>query len=135
MSSIGGTYQKFRTEKIDFFSGLAPLQTVDKKLFSPPEGGRTALSTNERIAEFLDFAIQAKFAYVNKLKRPCAAFFIIQGANPKFCTNSDNKATESAFLPNGCSSYIPAFIWNSVTFYTKFRGNVFPFHVEFILFF
>ncbi len=42
------------------------LQTVDKKLFSP-EGG-IALSANERIAEFLDFAIQAKFAYVNKLK-------------------------------------------------------------------
>ena len=42
-------------------------QIVDKKLFSP-EGGRTALSANERIAEFLDFAIQAKFAYVNKLK-------------------------------------------------------------------
>ena len=43
------------------------LQTVDKKLFSP-EGGRIALSANERIAEFLDFAIQAKFAYVNKLR-------------------------------------------------------------------
>ena len=43
------------------------LQTIDKKLFSP-EGGRIALSANERIAEFLDFAIQAKFAYVNKLK-------------------------------------------------------------------
>ena len=42
-------------------------QTVDKKLFSP-EGGRIALSANEGIAEFLDFAIQAKFAYVNKLK-------------------------------------------------------------------
>ena len=41
-------------------------QTVNKKLFSP-EGGRIALSTNVRIAEFLDFAIQAKFAYVNKL--------------------------------------------------------------------
>ncbi len=27
------------------------------------------LSANERIAEFLDFAIQAKFAYVNKLTR------------------------------------------------------------------
>ena len=27
------------------------------------------LSTNERIAEFLDFAIQVKFAYVNKLRR------------------------------------------------------------------
>ena len=34
-----------------------------------PLGGRIALSANERIAEFLDFAIQAKFAYVNKLKR------------------------------------------------------------------
>ena len=44
-------------------------QTVDKKLFSPPEGGRIALSANERIAEFLDFAIQAKFAYVSKLGR------------------------------------------------------------------
>ena len=41
-------------------------QTVDKKLFSP-EGGRIALCANERIVEFLDFAIQAKFAYVNKL--------------------------------------------------------------------
>ena len=27
------------------------------------------LSANERIAEFLDFAIQAKFAYVNKNKK------------------------------------------------------------------
>ena len=44
----------------------SPLQSVDKKLFSP-EGGRIALSANERIVEFLDFAIQAKFAYVNKL--------------------------------------------------------------------
>ena len=48
--------------------GFCALQTVDKKLFSPPEGERIALSANERIAEFLDFAIQAKFAYVNKLK-------------------------------------------------------------------
>ena len=43
------------------------LQTADKKLFSP-EGGRIALSENERIAEFLDFAIQSKFAYVSKQK-------------------------------------------------------------------
>ena len=43
-------------------------QTVDKKLFSPRRG-RIALSVNERIAEFLDFAIQAKFAYVNKLRQ------------------------------------------------------------------
>ena len=56
--------------------GLSPLQTVDKKLFSPPEGGRIALSANERIAEFLDFAIQAKFDYVNKLRRAQPAFFI-----------------------------------------------------------
>ena len=28
-----------------------------------------ALSANERIAEFLDFAIQARFAYVNKLRK------------------------------------------------------------------
>ena len=34
----------------------SPPQTVDKKLFSP-EGGRIALSANERIDEFLDFAI------------------------------------------------------------------------------
>ena len=46
---------------------MRPPQTADKKLFSP-EGGRIALSANERIAEFLDFAIQAKFAYVNELK-------------------------------------------------------------------
>ena len=42
-------------------------QTVDKKLFSPRRG-RIALSANERISEFLDFAIQVKFVYVNKLK-------------------------------------------------------------------
>ena len=52
----------------------SPLQTVDKKLFFPPEGGRIALSANEKIAEFLDFAIQAKFAYVNKLRRAQPAF-------------------------------------------------------------
>ena len=53
--------------------GLSPLQTVDKKLFAP-EGGRIALSANERIAEFLDFVLQAKFAYVNKLRRAQPAF-------------------------------------------------------------
>ena len=42
---------------------------LQTKSYSPPEGGRIALSANERIAEFLDFAIQAKFAYVNKLSR------------------------------------------------------------------
>ena len=51
----------------------SPLQTVDKKLFAP-EGGRIALSANERIAEFLDFAIQVKFAYVNELRRAQPTF-------------------------------------------------------------
>jgi len=46
-------------------------QTVDKKLFSHPKGGRIALSANERVAEFLDFTIQVKFAYVNKLTARC----------------------------------------------------------------
>ena len=54
---------------------LSPIQTVDKKLFSP-EGGRIALSANERIAEFLDFVLQAKFVYVNKLRRAQPAFLL-----------------------------------------------------------
>ena len=41
---------------------------MDKELFFPPKG-RIALFANERISEFLDFAIQAKFAYGNKLKK------------------------------------------------------------------
>ena len=53
--------------------GRSPIQTVDKKLFAP-EGGRIALSANERIAEFLDFAIQDKFAYVNELRQVQPAF-------------------------------------------------------------
>ena len=53
--------------------GRSPIQTVDKKLFAP-EGGRIALSANERIAEFLDFVLQAEFAYVNKLRRAQPAF-------------------------------------------------------------
>ena len=55
--------------------GRSPLQTVDKKLFSP-EGGRIALSANERIAEFLDFVLQAKFVYVNELRRAQPAFLL-----------------------------------------------------------
>ena len=55
--------------------GRSPLQTVDKKLFSP-EGGRIALSANERIAEFLDFVLQAKFAYVNELRQAQPAFLL-----------------------------------------------------------
>ena len=53
--------------------GRSPIQTVDKKLFAP-KGGRIALSANERIAEFLDFAIQVKFAYVNELRQVQPAF-------------------------------------------------------------
>ena len=41
-----------------------------QKAILPPKGGRIALSANERIAEILDFAIQAKFAYVNKPPHP-----------------------------------------------------------------
>ena len=33
-----------------------------------PRRGRIALSTNERIAKFLHFALQAKFAHVNRLR-------------------------------------------------------------------
>ena len=55
--------------------GRSPIQTVDKKLFAP-EGGRIALSANERIAEFLDFVLQAKFAYVNELRQVQPAFFV-----------------------------------------------------------
>ena len=44
-----------------------------------PRRGRIALSANERIAEFLDFAIQAKFAYVNKLNG--------RDARPRFVQN------------------------------------------------
>ena len=51
-------------------SGLTSAQTVDKKLFSPRRG-RIAFSANERIAEFLSFAIRAKFAYVSKLGGDC----------------------------------------------------------------
>ena len=35
-----------------------------------PRRGKIALSANKRIAEFLNFATQAKFAYVNKLTPP-----------------------------------------------------------------
>ena len=60
-------------ERIDIQGGLnQPVQTADKKLFSP-EGGRIALSANERIDGFLSFAIQTKFAYVNKQGRADSA--------------------------------------------------------------
>ena len=53
---------------------------VDKKLFSPSKGERTALSANERIAEFLDFAVQAKFAYVNQLRLQEQSFRVLRTA-------------------------------------------------------
>ena len=40
-----------------------------QKAILPPKGRRIVISANERISEFLDFAIQARFAYVNKLAR------------------------------------------------------------------
>jgi len=52
------------TAKRRFVSGVL----LYTKSYSPPGGGeKIALSSNERITEFLDFAIQAEFAYVNKL--------------------------------------------------------------------
>ncbi len=60
--------QQRACRKMQGVKAASPLQSVDKKRFSP-EGGRIALFANERIAEFIDFAIQDKFAYVNKLKR------------------------------------------------------------------
>ena len=64
------------------------VQTVDKRLFSP-EGGRIALFANERIAEFLDFAIQVKFAYVNKLHRSVELrFFDINKEKPSTARSS-----------------------------------------------
>ena len=51
--------------------GQSPISKMLRHLFLEMFGlSLTApLSANERIAEFLDFAIQAKFAYVNKLRR------------------------------------------------------------------
>jgi hypothetical protein len=39
-----------------------------QKAILSSEGGRIILSANERIAEFLGFAIQAKLAYAGKLR-------------------------------------------------------------------
>ena len=80
--------------------GCSPVQTVDKKLFAP-EGGRIALSANERIAEFLDFAIQVKFAYVNKLRRAQLAFCLLF-FNGKCCSNRCK--VKKAFGHPSCST-------------------------------
>ena len=73
-----------RGSKTAMFCGLRrkckrvkPASDCRQKAILPLRGGRIALSANERIAEFLDFAIQAKFAYVNKLKQVKPAFCIL----------------------------------------------------------
>ena len=43
-----------------------------------PRRERIALSANERTAEFLDFAIQAKFAYANKLRKGNALSLFVE---------------------------------------------------------
>ena len=55
-------------------SGVQPAAECRQKAILPRRG-RIALSANERIAKFLHFAIQAKFAYVNKLRRAQPAYF------------------------------------------------------------
>ena len=80
--------------------GRSPIQTVDKKLFAP-EGGRIALSANERIAEFLDFAIQVKFAYVNELRQVQHAFCLLF-FNGKCCSNRCK--VKKAFGHPSCST-------------------------------
>lgn len=50
-----------------FVSAEKPFFIIQTVSCHSPRRGRIALSANKRIAEFLDFAIQAKFAYVNKL--------------------------------------------------------------------
>ena len=64
----GGNYKQVNLRKAKK-RDAEPLSDCRQKAILPPRRGRIALSANERIAEFLDFAIQAKFAYVNKLKR------------------------------------------------------------------
>ena len=48
-------------------TGILCSSDCRQKAILPRRGEKIALSANERIAEFLDFAIHAKFAYVNKL--------------------------------------------------------------------
>ena len=63
----GGKYKQVTLRKAKK-RDAEPLSDCRQKAILPRRG-RIALSANERIAEFLDFAIQAKFAYVNKLSR------------------------------------------------------------------
>ena len=75
----GGKYKQVNLRKAKK-RDAEPLSDCRQKAILPRRG-RIALSANERIAEFLDFAIQAKFAYVNKLRartaRPCMGFRIL----------------------------------------------------------
>ena len=64
----GGKYKQVNLRKAKK-RDAEPLSDCRQKAILPRRG-RIALSANERIAEFLDFAIQAKFAYVNKLQLP-----------------------------------------------------------------
>ena len=61
--------QQRACRKMQGVKAASPLQTVEKSYSPPRRGGRIALFANERIAECIDFAIQDKFAYVNKLKK------------------------------------------------------------------
>jgi len=66
-TEMNRTQQGTCRKKAGTESGFTAAECRQKR-FSP-EGGRIALFANERIAECIDFAIQDKFAYVNKLKR------------------------------------------------------------------
>ena len=65
-----------------------------QKSYSPPEGGRIALSANERIDGFLSFAIQTKFAYVNK--RVAGRFSPPQTINKKLFSPEKGRIALSA---------------------------------------
>ena len=71
----GGNYKQVNLRKAKK-RDAEPLSDCRQKAILPRRG-RIALSANERIAEFLDFAIQAKFAYVNKLKAGIARFLVL----------------------------------------------------------
>ena len=68
-------------ECIDIQGGLNQPASDRRQKAILPRRGRIALSANERMAEFLDFDIQTKFAYVNKrrggLNQP--AFCVVWG--------------------------------------------------------
>ena len=67
----GGKYKQVNLRKAKK-RDAEPLSDCRQKAILPRRG-RIALSANERIAEY--FAIQAKFAYVNKLRDAEPLFF------------------------------------------------------------